>query len=288
MSNNYFKINQNVFAGVTEFLSNKESKSPNIFLKLEAATRPYVLRICPPYSEAGLPYVITKSHSMLSLPTDRGDQTISPVCLDFLFNIEDPSLPPVLADMKQEMLTRAVEDKKLSAEDRDFWTRNGCPACDLAQRLRDHYDNKNDKDKGAMSKLWPSFRAFFNVLVVPTDDVTGKPIADRSNCQCKVFGCSQTMFSAIQDKFNIFMENDINMFDPDSGIDCYVSVTGKDAGKRYKIDFGIKPSPLGYEGSLHDLTDVFCMGIRSYSEMVTALRNTESIVSICKKYGVKL
>ena len=283
MSNKYFEINSNPFAGVSDFVTQKRTKQQK-FANFAGSDRPYLIRFAPPFDENGFPYVIVKQHNFLTLPTERGNQTISPVCLNFLLDIDNSPIK----GLNEIILSKAVDSDKLDQETLEKWRLHGCPACYLANKLSLKFNKKDDKDMGAMGKLWQSFRAFANIIWWPWNEQTKKYDRTAEQGINLIQPMSQKLFTGVVDKFNIGQMSGINIFSPTNGLDAFLKVTGDNAAKRYSLEWDMATKPLAYDGEIYNLVDELMTGVRSFNEIATALRNTESIVTICKKYGVKL
>lgn len=218
----------------------EQSQRDSTWLKLPEG--PSRLRICPPWSEAGLPcQKITTFNNV----TD-GDKKTSILSYQYIF--ESPSVMKYLGT--QQLISRA---------DYDAWSKHGDPFLVVAKRAKEvltEGEYKKAKD------LWPRTSFVWNII----------NRKDPSNPKVFKWSSSKKFYEAVMLQAGFCP----NLFDPEQGFDFMITATGEGGtlNRRYGPPMFIpQPTALGMkdDDNLYNLDKELAQSVRPFAEYVQLL-----------------
>lgn len=216
----------------------EESKRDSSWLKLKEGT--HVLRICPPWSNAGQVFLKVVTFNNLK---DSEDRNTSALCYDYIF--------------KHPAIMRLLGTQKLiSKVDYEKYKQHGDPFLIVANRAKDFLtEGEYKKAKG----VWPSDKFVFNVV-------------NRADAEPKVYKMSQSR--KFYDAIITMATHCPDMFDPEIGFDFTFQATGEQLNRRYTAPMVIpKPKPLDLPDTveLFNLDKELSMSCKPWGEYVNLL-----------------
>lgn len=219
------------------------------------------IRMLPLLANGQPSYLESCNHNFLKIVKEDGNiGTVSPVCLEFLFDNNEYC---------QNLLEKAIDAKKITEKDYDnFENAGGCPVCIVARKIV-----KADKNN---TSNFPRNKTFMIIK--------DRSESNKEPNKLLLYGAPITVWRDFMGQAEIVEnEDEVSVLDYEKGRDFRFTVVGQERNTKYeKMGFSIKQSAFGdVPEHIPDLNKVWLQGIRTFNEFVDCVRNTPELNKAC-------